>query len=570
MATSARKPGTSRPVPAPPASLFDQFAQGWRGYAVIALIAFLSAQFGAGRMQVMDPEEAGFAQSTRQMIERGDYATPRLQDEAADARPLGVHWLQAAAVNAAEPLTHRQNAIWPYRLPSALGLVLAAIATLWGGAALIGQRNALFGASLLSVAMLAGFQGMAATADAILLGFTTLALAVLARLRAEPPQREKLLSLLFWIALACGVLIKGAIAPLVAALTLIALFAWERRASWMKPLTWWPGPLLFAITAAASLGTLAAGFESSGQEQFTLPGFHFFLLPFLIFPATYALPAAARLGIETAQAPRNDADHAAFRFLLCWALPILIVFEFTPAKLPHLALPAYPAIALLCGAGIAAMTGRRWRTTHPAGVALFAVAGGVIVAIMSVAATFMPGDFAADTRRAVSTALIGIGIVAASFTALIMLRRPAARCGVLIACALALSFSFRERILPEARALNVSSEVVAALTRARLTPRDDRPLWVVGYNEPSLIFLTRTDIRLAGPVEAGGEAQPGDALVVEGRAMQDLAAQLATRGLEFAPAEEPARGLELASFDRVALFVGELRPLSAAPAGAQQ
>lgn len=567
-------------MPAPPAaSLFDQFAQGWRSYALIALVAFLSAQFGAGRMQVMDPEEAGFAQATRQMVETGDYAHVRLQAETQSARPIGVHWLQAAVVNAAEPLTNKRNAIWFYRLPSTLGLVLAAIATLWGGAALIGQRSALFGAALLSVAMLAGFQGMAATADALLLGFTTLALAALARLRAAGVQlatlglleitRPRLLSLLFWLALACGVLIKGFIAPLAAALTLTALFAWERRAAWMKPLLWWPSPLLFLITAALSFNTLFS-LERGGLDQFALPGFHLFLLPFLIFPATYVLPAAARLSIETIRAPRTDEDHAALRFLLCWALPILIVFELMPAKLPHFALPAYPAIALLCGAGLTAMTGRRWRTTHPAGVALFAVAGGVIVALMSVAATFMPGDFAADTRRAISTALIGVGVVAASFTALIMLRRPAARCAVLVACALALSFSFRERILPEARALNVSSEIVAALTRARLTPRDDRPLWVVGYNEPSLIFITRTDIRLAGPIRAGGEAQPGDAIVIEGRAMQDMATQLATRGLQFTPAEEPVRGLTLANLDRVALFVGELRPLSAEPGAVPQ
>lgn len=564
-------------MPAPtPAPLFDQFAQGWRSYALIALIAFVSAQFGAGRMQVMDPEEARFAQATRQMIESGDYGQVRLQHETQSTRPIGVHWLQAAAVNAAEPLTHKSNAIWPYRLPSALGLVLAALATLWGGAALIGQRSALFGAALLSVAMLAGFQGMTATADALLLGFTTLALAALARLRAVGVQlatlgpleitRPRVFALLFWFALACGVTIKGFIAPLAAALTLLTLFAWERRAAWMKPLAWWPGPLVFIFTGALSIGTMFT-LETGGLDQFTPPGFHLFLLPFLIFPATYTLPAAARLSIETIRAPRTDDDHAAMRFLLCWALPILIVFELAPTKLPHFALPAYPAIALLCGAGITAMTGRQWRSTHPAGVALFAVAGGVIVALMSVAATFMPGDFAADTRRAISTALIGVGIVAASFTALIMLRRPAARCAVMVACALALSFSFRERILPEARALNVSSEIVAALTRARLTPRDDRPLWVVGYSEPSLIFITRTDIRLASPIRAGGEAQPGDAIVIEGRAMQDMATQLATRGLQFVPAEEPVRGLTIASLDRVALFVGELRPLSAEPAG---
>jgi hypothetical protein len=191
---------------------------------------------------------------------------------------------------------------------------------------------------------------------------------------------------------------------------------------------------------------------------------------------------------------------------------------------------------------------------------LFGVVGVVIVALMAGSATFMPGDFAADLRRAISTALIGIGVVAAAMTALIMLRRPAARAGALILCALILSFSLRERLLPEARALNVSSEAVAALTRARLTPRADRPLWVVGYNEPSLIFLTRTSIRLAAPADAGAHANVGDALMIEGRVLQEVSAELAVRNLVFTPSEPPVRGLALGRGERVALFVGTLTP----------
>jgi hypothetical protein len=191
-------------------------------------------------------------------------------------------------------------------------------------------------------------------------------------------------------------------------------------------------------------------------------------------------------------------------------------------------------------------------------VALFAVAGAVIVAVMATSATFMFGDFSADLRRAISTALIGVLVVGAAIAGLVLLRRPAARAAVLVACALVLSFSLRERILPEARALNVSSQTLAALTRARLTPRADRPLWVVGYTETSLVFLTRTDIRLADVREAGALAQAGDALIVEGRALQEIAAELAVRGLTFAPAEPPVRGYALGRGERVALFVGRV------------
>jgi 4-amino-4-deoxy-L-arabinose transferase-like glycosyltransferase len=580
------------PAPVSPA-LFDQFARGWRGYVLIALIALMSSLFGAVRMPVMDGDEARFAQATREMIETGDYVRIRLQGAERNKKPIGVHWLQAASVNAMRPITRQLNTIWPYRLPSALGIVLAALAALWAGRALLSARAALFGAGLFAVGMLAGFEGMTAKTDALLLGITTLALAALARLyalrhpspyAAPGPRRfgERTLALTFWFAVGCGVLVKGPVTPLVAVLTLGSLALWERRADWMRPLWWWPGPLLaIAIVAPWSIaismetsgrfffdmifGDLAPKLVSGHEEHFALPGYHLFLLPFLIFPATYALPAAVRLGWDAARGPRADDQHAPYRFLVAWAVPIIIFFELAPTKLAHYVLPAYPAIALMCGAGLMAMRGRGWRTAHPAGVVLFAVTGVVIVALMAAGATFMPGDFAAALRRAVSTALVGLGCVAAAFTALIMLRRPAARAAVLIACALALSFSLRERILPEARALNVSSEAVAALTRARLTPRDERTLWVVGYREPSLIFLTRTSIRLAEPREASAQAQIGDALIIEGRVMQETAAELATRNLAFLPAEPPVRGLSLGRGERVALFVGRLE---AAPNGA--
>lgn len=562
----------------PPVSpaLYDQFARGWRGYVLIALIALVSAQFGAGRVQVMDADEARFAQATRQMVESGDYVRIRIQDAERNRKPIGVHWLQAAAVHVTEPITGRINAIWAYRLPSALGLMLAALATLWAGAALLGPRPAFLGAALLASGLLAGFEGMTAKTDALLLGFTTLALAAIARLRAPTPQqRSRKLALLFWFALGCGVLIKGPVTPLVVILTLVTLALWERRADWMKPLAWWPGPVLAVLIVAPwsiviametggrfffdmIFGDLAPKLITGQEGHFALPGYHLFLLPLLIFPATYALPAAARLAWEAARASRADEEHAAHRFLIAWAAPIILFFELASTKLAHYALPAYPAIALLCGAGLAAMWRRHWRSVHPAGVALFAVVGAVITAIMATSATFMFGDFNADLRRAISTALIGVLIVASATVGLILLRRPAARTAILIGCALILSFSLRERILPEARALNVSSQAVAALTRARLSPRDDRPLWVVGYTEPSLIFLTRTDIRMSTSRQAGAFAAPGDAVIIEGRLLQETAAELALRNFVFVSAEPPVRGYALAGGERVALFIGQI------------
>ncbi len=560
--------------PATP-SLFDQFASGWRSYVLVALIAFASACFGAGRMPITDVDEARYAQASRQMLESGDYARIRLQDADRTVKPIGVYWAQAASARIF--LDERLNTIWPYRLPSALGLALAAMATLWAGAALIGARPALLGAGLFAASMLAGFEGMLAKTDALLVGFTTLAMAALARMRMNVGGK-RVLALVFWGALACGVLIKGPVTPLVVALTLGALAAWERRAGWMRALLWWPAPLLALLIATpwfvsiniATNGAFFAGMVSDIAPKMTegdaLPGFHLFMLPFLIFPAAYALPAAARVAWGAMRAPRDEDERRPIRFLTAWALAGFVFFELMPTKLPHYVLPMYPAIALLCGAGLVAMIGRDWRTTHPAGLVLFGVAGAVIVALTAVSATFMPGDGASDIRRAVSAGLIGFGVLGLALAALAMLRRPAARAAVLIACALLLSFSWRERLLPEARELHVSNEVAAALTRARLTPRADRPLWVVGYDEASLVFITRTDIRQADAARTGADAGEGDAIVVEGRLLPALNAALGERGLAFVAAEPPVRGLALGRGERVALFVG--RALSPSADGA--
>ena len=178
-------------------------------------------------MPVMDADEARFAQATRQMVETGDYVRIRLQDDERNRKPIGIHWLQAAAVNAIEPLTRAtQRRSGPTACLRRSGSCSRRWRRLWAGAALLGRRAALLRRGAVRAGMLAGFEGMTAKTDAVLLGFTTLAMAALARLRVGSRRRTRSGSrtgVLFWFALGCGVLIKGPVTPLVAALTLGAL-----------------------------------------------------------------------------------------------------------------------------------------------------------------------------------------------------------------------------------------------------------------------------------------------------------------------------------------------------------
>lgn len=574
--------------PSSPA-LFDQFARGWRGYVLIALIALTSALMGAARVPVTDIDEARFAQATRQMIESDDYVRIRVQDAERNRKPVGIYWLQAASVNTMQPFVERLNTIWPYRLPSALGLMLASLATLWAGTVLFGPRTGFVGAAIFAVGFLAGAEGMLAKTDAVMTGFTTLALAALAQLRAGT-KRPRITALIFWAAIGCGIMIKGPVTPMVAGFTLGALGIWERRVDWMKPLAFWLGPVLALLITLPWLITIGIVTDGRFYSELLLRevgpklvaggdhrhggilGYHFLWLPLLIFPATYALPAAARLSWSALRAPRNDVENNAFRFLIAWAAPVFIFFELMPAKLVHYTLPAYPAIALMCAAGLFAMRGKAWRTTHPAGLVLFGVFGALIIAVMAVVSTFMPGYLAdAGVRRAVATALIGALTLGGAIAGLMLLRRPTARAAVLVACALVFSFSLRERLLPEARALFVSNEAAATMTRARLMPSPTENFWIIGYEQPSIIFLTRTWVRLV-EIEDVAETpiQAGDGIMIEGRVFDQAQASLRAHGLTFEPLDQPARGMAIGRGEYMTLNIGRAVPITGDAAVAAQ
>ena len=71
----------------------------------------------------VDRDEARFAQATKQMVETGDFVDIRFQDDVRYKKPVGIYWLQAAAVETARAL-HLPRAevrIWVYRLPSLFG-----------------------------------------------------------------------------------------------------------------------------------------------------------------------------------------------------------------------------------------------------------------------------------------------------------------------------------------------------------------------------------------------------------------------------------------------------------------
>src|SRR5262245_9428448 len=73
-----------------------------RATAVLILVCLVSFLPGFFNIPPVDRDEARFAQATKQMIESGDYIDIRFQDEVRYKKPVGIYWIQAGVVRAAE------------------------------------------------------------------------------------------------------------------------------------------------------------------------------------------------------------------------------------------------------------------------------------------------------------------------------------------------------------------------------------------------------------------------------------------------------------------------------------
>ena len=155
------------------------------------LVLFLPGFF---TIPPIDRDEARFAQATKQMVESGDFVDIRFQDDVRYKKPVGIYWLQAAAVETASKLgmPRAQLRIWLYRVPSLIGAIGAVLLTYWTALAFVTRRGAALAALMMASCVLLGAEARLAKTDAMLLLTVTAAMGAMARVylswqRGEDP-----------------------------------------------------------------------------------------------------------------------------------------------------------------------------------------------------------------------------------------------------------------------------------------------------------------------------------------------------------------------------------------------
>jgi len=466
-----------------------------------ALLLFLPGFF---TIPPIDRDEARFAQATKQMVESGEYVDIRFQEDVRYKKPVGIYWLQSAAVEVASALKlpKAELRIWVYRLPSLLGAIGAVLMTYWAALGFVTRRAAVLAALMMCASVLLGVEARLAKTDAMLLFCVTAAMGAMARAylswqRAEdethPPWSWPAI---FWTALAVGILIKGPLILMFAGLTIVTLAIVDRDASWLWKLRpvwglmwmlvlvlpwfvaifWRAGDAFFADSVGGDMLSKLGAQESHGAP----PGLYLALFWITFWPGA---PLAAMAAPAVWRARREPGAQ----FLLAWLIPSWIVFEAVLTKLPHYVLPLYPAIAILTVGAVERrvlsrswlMRGSAWWFAIPAAASFIAVVGAVMltrqpafVAWPFIAASLIFGLLAwwlYDNNHAERSLL-----------------------NALVA-ALMLAVTVYGIVLPSLLPLFPSIEVARALRNVTCVGPKAA---AAGYHEPSLVFLTGTQTLL--------------------------------------------------------------------------
>lgn len=369
-------------------------ARRWCAPAVLAAVAGASYAVGLASAGFFD-NEGRYAEVARQMVLRGDWVTPYLNDVPILTKPPLTQWLTAIVFTLTGPSE------WA-RLVSVAASMLTLIAACRLGEALFDRTTGLVGGVLLATMIGFSLEARTLRPDAILVACSTWGMLLWYRAETGAAAARGRRLALLWGVLGVGMLAKGFV-PLVVVGPPIALWMF-RRHGWGAVSRMRPGLALAVLAVVVLPWHVAAALANPGfawdyvvnqhllfaldkkeprdSEGDTLVFFWLATL-FRTLPWGLIAPLTARRAAHEAVA--GPAAPMPTLLLWAWLLGHGLVFSLTPSRLEHYTLPAHPAVALLAARVLVGLAGgesgravRGWIVI--VGFAL-AAAGGVLLVL---------------------------------------------------------------------------------------------------------------------------------------------------------------------------------------------
>jgi 4-amino-4-deoxy-L-arabinose transferase-like glycosyltransferase len=328
----------------------------WLGLFRWIAIGWVVVFWRLGYLSLLDPDEAHYAQLTRELVQQGGWLVPLLDGKPFIDKPVLFHWLQGTS------FLLLGETEFAARLPTAIATLALFAVTRWVGAVLFGGTVGEWGAIMFATIPATFALSSMAIFDMVFSAFLFGAVGCL--LVACTQQRPRLEWCGYGL-LTLAVLTKGPVA-----LVLVGLFVITARlvpgdaGAHVKRLRWKTG--LLAATIAASpwflwmswrLGMeFIRGYTFAGNlwyftqpAQFSGRAIHhtFYVRTFAgaFFP--WSLIVAGR-GVDVLRALRTGRSlNTGETLLWVWVLVVIGFFSIARFKLDHYIFPAAPACCLL-------------------------------------------------------------------------------------------------------------------------------------------------------------------------------------------------------------------------------
>jgi 4-amino-4-deoxy-L-arabinose transferase-like glycosyltransferase len=474
--------------------------------AAVAALLFVVLFWRLGEATFWDPDEAHYAETTRELITTGDWWAPSYNQEPFFDKPILFHQLQAVSM-----LAFGANELGARAVSAVAALALVAI-TGWLGASLISSEVGLIGALLVAINPALFALARYAILDTVFTAFLFggVSLAAVAALRDRPRLQYP-----GYLLIALATLTKGPLAIALAGLSMVLAIAVSKTLRQRLLTLRWVVGLAIVIAIASPWfvymyvrfgGAFINGYvldenlrlyaadRFSGQPGVT---FYFRILAPGLLPWTAILVGRLVDDVRAAIARRPFDDVEVL--LWVWAVAVVGFFSASRFKLDHYVFPAAPALALLVARAWADVRAEPDRRAHQAARAGVMLVGPLLV-LMGAAAGYLLVARLDLSRLAVVAPVAMIGAGAAMMARFGGRGTHQARIPVLAIGAFALTYAVVvASVMPALESRKVMPDL-ARWIAARAAPNDR----VGSYrlNRAFRFYVNRNVTVLEGPEEA--------------------------------------------------------------------
>ena len=361
--------------------------------AMWAIIAWVVVLWRPGAFSLLDPDEAHYAQLTREMLRTRSWLVPLLDGAPYIDKPVLFHWLQATSVYL---IGESEFAL---RLPSASAALLLFAVVRWAGSQFFGRatgnRSAVMFAALPLTFALASIGLFDMVFTAFLFGAMACLLVASLRDRAA-------LEYAGWPLLTLAVMTKGPVALLLVVAFGVVLSVSKRTRIAVTRLRWMSGLVFVTIAASPWFVYMWVTFPerfvadyvfAGNLWYFTAPEAYttrqsdlaFYLRTFLgaFFP--WSIVALGRGADAVGMWRRGESLSIEERVLWIWIMVVMVFFTMAGFKLDTYIFPSAPAVAMLAAFGwqqasrsTAGLDVRSWTRRAVLVVAVVLITAGVV------------------------------------------------------------------------------------------------------------------------------------------------------------------------------------------------